>query len=173
MLHRTAKLTPFGRRLLVDRVLIEGWPAATAAEQLGVSRATAYKWLRRYRAEAPSAAPSVPPLSGEIQVVLLDTMRFAPDPITVKAGEEVTFVVKNDGVAVHELFVGTEEEQTSHAAEMAAGGMSHGHDNALSLKGGKSDSLTMTLPEAKSMLVGCHEPGHYEAGMKATLTVVD
>ena len=51
MLHRTAKLTPFGRRLLVDRVLIEGWPAATAAEQLGVSRATAYKWLRRYRAE--------------------------------------------------------------------------------------------------------------------------
>jgi len=54
MLHRTAKLTPFGRRLLVDRVLIEGWPAATAAEQLGVSRATAYKWLRRYRAEGPS-----------------------------------------------------------------------------------------------------------------------
>ena len=51
MLHRTAKLTPFGRRLLVDRVLIEGWPAATAAETLGVSRATAYKWLRRYRAE--------------------------------------------------------------------------------------------------------------------------
>jgi transposase InsO family protein len=51
MLHRTAKLTPFGRRLLVDRVLIEGWPTATAAEQLGVSRATAYKWLRRYRAE--------------------------------------------------------------------------------------------------------------------------
>jgi transposase InsO family protein len=51
MLHRTAKLTPFGRRLLVDRVLVEGWPAATAAEMLGVSRATAYKWLRRYRAE--------------------------------------------------------------------------------------------------------------------------
>jgi len=46
MLHRTAKLTPFGRRLLVDRVLIEGWPAAMAAEMLGVSRATAYKWLR-------------------------------------------------------------------------------------------------------------------------------
>jgi transposase InsO family protein len=51
MLHRTAKLTPFGRRLLVERVLIEGWPAATTAETLGVSRATAYKWLRRYRAE--------------------------------------------------------------------------------------------------------------------------
>ena len=53
MLHPTAKLTPFGRRLLVDRVRVEGWPAATAAEQLGVSRATAYKWLRRYRTEGP------------------------------------------------------------------------------------------------------------------------
>ena len=52
MLHRTArKLTPFGRQLLVDRILIEGWPPATAAEMLGVSRATAYKWLRRYREE--------------------------------------------------------------------------------------------------------------------------
>ena len=53
MLHRTAKLTPSGRRLLVDRILIEGWPPATAAEMLGVSRATAYKWIRRYRAEGP------------------------------------------------------------------------------------------------------------------------
>lgn len=42
MLHRTAKLTPFGRRLLVDRILVEGWTPAIAAETVGVSRATAY-----------------------------------------------------------------------------------------------------------------------------------
>lgn len=54
MLHRTAKLTPSGRRLLVHRILVEGWSAATAAEMVGVSRATAYKWLRRYRAEGPA-----------------------------------------------------------------------------------------------------------------------
>lgn len=51
MLHRTAKLTPAGRQLLIRRILVEGWPPATAAEMLGVSRATAYKWLRRYRSE--------------------------------------------------------------------------------------------------------------------------
>lgn len=28
-----------------------GWPVAHVAEQLGISRATAYKWVRRYRAE--------------------------------------------------------------------------------------------------------------------------
>lgn len=51
MLHRTAKLTPAGRQLLVRRILVEGWPPATAAEMVGVSRATAYKWVRRYRSE--------------------------------------------------------------------------------------------------------------------------
>jgi transposase InsO family protein len=48
--HRRAKLTVFGRRLIVARVEA-GWPVAHVAEQLGISRATAYKWVRRYRAE--------------------------------------------------------------------------------------------------------------------------
>ena len=49
--HRKPRLTSFGRELLVRRVLEEGWRPVVAAEALGVSRATAYKWLRRYRAE--------------------------------------------------------------------------------------------------------------------------
>ena len=122
---------------------------------------------------APSVAPSAAPLAGEIEIVMSDAMRFAPDPITVKAGEEVTFVVKNEGIIVHEFVVGTKEEQSDHAAEMAEGGMSHGHDNVLSLKAGETGTLSMTFAEARSLLIGCHEPGHYEAGMKATLTVAD
>jgi transposase InsO family protein len=35
----------------VKRVLVDGWPVATVAEQLGISRATGYKWVRRYRAD--------------------------------------------------------------------------------------------------------------------------
>ena len=45
------RLSVFSRQLLVRRVLEQGWPAAHVAEQLGISRATAYKWVRRYRAE--------------------------------------------------------------------------------------------------------------------------
>ena len=45
------KLTPFGRRLLVDRILVEGWPVAHAAEAAGVSRQIAYRWLRRWDEE--------------------------------------------------------------------------------------------------------------------------
>lgn len=51
MAHRRARLTPLGRRLLVDRVLILGWSAAEAATAAGVSRATCYKWIRRFREE--------------------------------------------------------------------------------------------------------------------------
>lgn len=50
-MHRRAKLTVLGRRLLVDRVVEQGWPVARAAEAQGISAATAYKWVRRWRAE--------------------------------------------------------------------------------------------------------------------------
>jgi transposase InsO family protein len=49
MAHANARLTEFGRLLLVQRITELGWPPAQAAESLGVSRATAYKWLGRYR----------------------------------------------------------------------------------------------------------------------------
>jgi transposase InsO family protein len=49
--HPRTKLTVFGRQLLVARVEVLGWPVAHAAAMQGISRATAYKWLRRYRAE--------------------------------------------------------------------------------------------------------------------------
>jgi len=51
MAHARAKLTVLGRRLLVDRVLIDGWKPADAAKAMGVSRQTAYKWLRRFHDE--------------------------------------------------------------------------------------------------------------------------
>jgi transposase InsO family protein len=49
--HAKARLNEFGRRLLVDRVLRQGWSVVTAAEASGVSRATAYKWVRRFEAQ--------------------------------------------------------------------------------------------------------------------------
>ncbi|MFJ1956352.1 IS481 family transposase [Streptomyces microflavus] len=50
MSHRNARLTVFGRRLLVERVC-SGRPVAHVAAEMGISRATAHKWLRRWRIE--------------------------------------------------------------------------------------------------------------------------
>ena len=48
-IHPNAKLTPKTRRLLVDRIQAESWSVARAARAAGVTRGTAYKWLRRFR----------------------------------------------------------------------------------------------------------------------------
>jgi transposase InsO family protein len=51
MAHRNARLTVHGRRLLIQRVVTDGRPVAHVVQDLGISRATGYKWLARWRAE--------------------------------------------------------------------------------------------------------------------------
>lgn len=50
MAHANAKLTLFGRRLIIER-LEQGWPQAQVAESMGVSRSTVAKYAKRYREE--------------------------------------------------------------------------------------------------------------------------
>lgn len=79
----------FGRRLLAERVELEGWAVARAAEAAGVSRQTATKWVRRYRAEGPagledrSSAPHRLPralLAEEVQRIIEARMRLRVGP---------------------------------------------------------------------------------------------
>jgi transposase InsO family protein len=49
--HANARLSPIGRRLLVDRIERESWTVQAAAESAGISERTARKWLARFRAE--------------------------------------------------------------------------------------------------------------------------
>ena len=49
-MHANARLTPRGRLLLCQRVA-SGRPVAHVAAEMGVSRATGYKWVRRLRQE--------------------------------------------------------------------------------------------------------------------------
>ncbi|WP_405671273.1 IS481 family transposase [Streptomyces sp. NBC_01530] len=53
MSHRNARLTVHGRRLLVDRVR-SGRPVAHVAAEMGISRPTAHKWIRRWHSEGES-----------------------------------------------------------------------------------------------------------------------
>ena len=49
--HKNARLTPYSRALLVQRVERDGLRVTEAAKACGVSPRTAYKWLARYREE--------------------------------------------------------------------------------------------------------------------------
>ncbi len=53
--HKNARLTFRGRVLLVERVLDQGMHPIDAAQAMGVSARTAYKWLRRYRLDGEAA----------------------------------------------------------------------------------------------------------------------
>jgi transposase InsO family protein len=48
-LHANARTCPNSRRLLIERVLEEGWSVTAAAEAAGVSERTVYRWLTRFR----------------------------------------------------------------------------------------------------------------------------
>ncbi|MCW7947533.1 transposase [Streptomyces hygroscopicus] len=80
MSHRNARLTVHGRRLLVERVR-SGRPIAHVAAEMGISRPTAHKWLRRWRTQGdaglhdrpsrPHTTPHRTPLAVEDQICRL------------------------------------------------------------------------------------------------------
>jgi transposase InsO family protein len=94
--HVNARLTVHGRRLIVDRVAA-GRPVAHIAAELGVSRQTAYRWVRRFRAEGTagltdrSSRPRSSPrrTSAEHERAVLDarrSSRFGPLRIAAATG---------------------------------------------------------------------------------------
>lgn len=52
--HANARVNSHGRRLLIERVVHQGRPVAHVAHELGISRQTGYRWVRRWRAEGPA-----------------------------------------------------------------------------------------------------------------------
>ena len=101
-LHSNARTCPRSRRLLVDRVLVEGWSLAAAAEAAGVSERTAWKWVDRYRREgdagledrssAPRVVPARTPDEREQLIVWLRELRFTSPEIAETLGMPLSTV---------------------------------------------------------------------------------
>lgn len=104
--------------------------------------------------------------------VVMKEFAYEPASVDVKAGETVKFVFRNDGAILHDAFIGDEAAQTEHEQEMREGGKMGDHDgDAIKVIPGKTGELTHTFEKAGTLLIGCHETGHYQAGMKMTVTV--
>lgn len=107
-----------------------------------------------------------------IEVTMNDEMRFLPDRVTVKKGETVRFVVANKGATKHELVLGTADEIAKHAELMRKfPNMEHDDPNAVAVEPGKTGTLVWRFETAGTFEFACLIPGHFEAGMKGTLTV--
>jgi uncharacterized cupredoxin-like copper-binding protein len=105
-----------------------------------------------------------------VAVILSDRLTIEPAAMTVPVGQAVTFVVTNSGAIEHEFVLGDEEVQAEHASEMAGGHMDE-DETAITVPPGETKELTTTFEAPGSTLAGCHVAGHYEAGMRATITI--
>lgn len=109
-----------------------------------------------------------------ITIQALDELAFDPPTVEVSAGEVITFEVENAGVLPHDFTLGDEEVQEEHAeeiAEMDGEEMEHAEPNTMTVPAGETSSLTWKFADAGEILYGCHQPGHYDAGMVGTLTI--
>jgi transposase InsO family protein len=94
--HANARLTAVGRRLLVQRVRVNGWTVAAAAESMGVSRQCAHRWLKRWdagdhtladRSSRPRSMPTRTPVEVERLVVAArERFRKGPDWLAADLG---------------------------------------------------------------------------------------
>jgi uncharacterized cupredoxin-like copper-binding protein len=108
-----------------------------------------------------------------VEIQMVDT-EFRPDKVAVDRGDTVRFVFVNRGKLPHDAFVGDAEAQVAHGREMEADA-DHGHggagDDAITVEPGDRGELVHTFDEAGTVEIGCHQPGHYDGGMKVIVTV--
>lgn len=110
-----------------------------------------------------------------VKITANDDFTFDPDAVEVEVGEVVTFSVTNSGKLPHDFTLGPGDVQVEHEKEMAEmGDMEMDHDpNAISVPAGETGELTWEFTEAGSVLYGCHEQGHYDAGMVGDIDVTE
>lgn len=129
-------------------------------------------------ATLPAACSSDDPGSsaeGRTITVQMTDNRYSPASFDVEEGETVTFEFVNDGQATHEAYIGDEQAQEDHASEMTTGDDGHsmamGESHPVTVEPGETKTMTHTFTGTGSVLIGCHQPGHWEADMKATVDV--
>jgi len=106
-----------------------------------------------------------------IEVEMRDNV-FEPASIDIARGETVRFVFSNGGQVAHDAVVGDAEEQREHGEEMAKGDMHHGSEgDAITVEPGETGEITYTFDDPGRLEIGCHQPGHYAAGMKIDINV--
>jgi len=107
-----------------------------------------------------------------VRVGMADTMRFDPAELTVKRGETVRFVVRNNGKVLHEFVIGTRKELEAHAELMKKHpGMEHDEPYMAHVDPGKSQTLSWQFTKPGEFWYGCLIPGHFEAGMVGRIVV--
>ncbi len=130
------------------------------------------------------SADNIPEAHGDVTseyTIILSEFGFDPSELDLTPGETVRFTLINEGVVLHEFRLTSEHKAEEH---IASGHADHGDEGAeteeghhedadilVNVAGGATRTVEMTLPtdEVELDQVACLIPGHYEAGMFASI----
>ena len=172
---RTGPDNPDGPSILENPLTRPRQPLAIAATLV-----TAALLLAACGSDSDTASP--PAGDGDARTIEIEMSdnAFSPQAVDVQAGETVRFVFDNTGAVTHDAFIGDEAAQDDHGSEMNGGGdggmsgMDHASSDdsgGITVEPGETGELMHTFESGDEVLIGCHQPGHYEAGMMLSMTV--
>lgn len=101
-----------------------------------------------------------------------DTMRFSPSHLAVRQGETLRLRIQNAGQLMHELVIGTAEALQTHAELMKRfPNMEHDEPHMAHVAPGQRGELIWTFNRPGEFHFACLIAGHFDAGMRGTITV--
>lgn len=110
-----------------------------------------------------------------IQVTMREAdgrMVFVPEKIDVKKGEQIKFVLRNNGELDHEFVLATTAENLKHAEAMRKNpDMEHDDPNAKRLAPKMAGEILWKFGTAGEFEYACLIPGHREGGMVGKVVV--
>ena len=145
---------------------------SAAAALLALSGAALAHDADHYSAGVPGNAKKP---ARTVTVVMSDdegAMKFTPDRLDIKKGEQVRFVIQNKGALKHEFTLASVKDNDKHADMMKKfPDMEHDDPNAKSVDPGKTAEIVWRFTKTGTFEFACLIPGHREAGMHGTVTV--
>ncbi|MRD49119.1 plastocyanin [Caenimonas koreensis DSM 17982] len=154
------------------------WPIAlvalmalSAQAHEGATRAHAGTAMKKEQ-QAWGIAGEAKAVTRTIELTMSDDMRFTPGHIDIRRGQTVRFVVRNSGAVLHEVVIGTPQTLEAHAALMVKfPNMEHDEPYMAHVAPGKRGELVWQFNRAGEFDFACLIAGHYQAGMRGTITV--
>ena len=113
--------------------------------------------------------------SRTVEIVMREgngTMSYSHDTIAVKRGEQIRFIIKNEGALTHEFMLASVKENEAHGKLMEKyPEMEHDDPNGKTLEPGKTAEILWKFTKSGTFEFACLIPGHHQAGMHGLVTV--
>jgi uncharacterized cupredoxin-like copper-binding protein len=156
-----------GKPKVVDYSKAEEMPFGRAGNPKNSSRAihVTMNDKMQFVATAPSAGRRT-------DVAPANRPHAMPGDIEVKRGETVRFMVRNDGVLMHEMVIGTMKDLKEHAELMRKfPNMEHDEPHMAHVPPSKEGEMVWQFTRPGEFYYACLMPGHMEAGMVSKIVV--